>query len=269
VYLNEYTAGVEVGLNRNYSIRFNVSRKFNVGGSIADNVLLPYSAYSDVRCAVDPVTGSQDVCYYTVPTTNPNRLLTDVNYVGYNKDTHEGQSAYTAYDVTFNKQYSNRWSFLAGFGIDLIHPNTANPRTPNAAIAAPQSDLASWNPSFKMNGTYELPAGLVWSSTFTSQSGDWYSRSVNVKDALGTTDAVVVQGHLGRYPTVTDWDQRIAKRFRIGERQSIEIRWALYNTLNANTITGWKSTNSSSSTYLVPSSILAPRIYEWGASYKF
>jgi hypothetical protein len=80
---------------------------------------------------------------------------------------------------------------------------------------------------------------------------------------------VVVQGHLGRYPTVTDWDQRIAKRFRIGERQSIEIRWDLYNTLNANTITGWKSTNSSSSTYLVPSSILAPRIYECGASYKF
>ena len=34
-------------------------------------------------------------------------------------DKHEGQNAYTAYEVTFNKNFSKGWSFLAGFTVDL------------------------------------------------------------------------------------------------------------------------------------------------------
>jgi len=66
-----------------------------------------------------------------------------------------------------------------------------------------------------------------------------------------------------------DWDQRVSKKFKIGERQTIELKWDLFNSVNANPVLTWQSTNSSSSTYLHPGTILTPRIYQWGASYRF
>src|SRR5262249_48134410 len=163
---------------------------------------LPYSAYTDQMCATDPTTGLNNVCYWTVPSANPYRLLSYTQYKNYDIGSHEGTSSYTAYDVTFNKQYANRWSFLSGFGLYLVHPNTTNPLNPNQAYTASQNDLPAWTPTFKMNGTYQLPdmpaflpgamhkafGGFVWSGTFTTQKGDWYGRSAQVKDVLGTTD---------------------------------------------------------------------------------
>ena len=294
-YVTEFTGGVEVGFSKNYSLRATVSRKFAEGGVVSGlptatgsttgiNPLLPASAYTDVVCGTDPITHLQNVCAYTVPTSNPNRLVSYTLYKNYDLKTHEGQSSYTAYDVTFNKQYANRWSFLTGFGLYLVHPNTANPMFPTQVLTNSQNDLASWTPSFKMNGAYELPAipaflpgalhkgfgGFVWSGTFTSQKGDWYGRSAQVKDLLGTTETILMDGHYGRYPAVTDWDNRITKRIRFGEKgRSLELKWDLYNSLNASTVTAFKSTNSSASTFLVPSTILPGRIYQWGASFKF
>ncbi len=190
---------------------------------------------------------------------------------------------YTAYDVTFNKQYANKWSFLTGVGMYLVHPNTVNAPTPNATLSNSQNDLSAWTPTFKMNATYELPAipaflpgalhkglgGFLWSTTFTSQKGDWYGRSAQVKDALGTTDTVLMQGHLARYQSVTDWDQRITKRFKIGDKSTLELKWDLYNSLNADATTAFKSTTSNASTYLIPSTVLPGRIYQWTATFKF
>jgi hypothetical protein len=289
----EYTAGADFGLSRNYSVRFHISRKFDRGGSIQDNVLLPYSAYTDVRCVNDPgplangTGGVGPVCTYSVPASNPNRTVTNVNFINVDEKTNEGQASYTAYDFTFNKEYDKGWSFLAAYDISLAHPSTMNPRTPDAMLFNSQADLPTWNHAIKMNGIYGLPAipifggkklgGIQWSSTGSMQSGDWYSRSVSVVNALNTTVNQTVQGHFGRYPWVFDWDQRIAKRVAIGEHQSLELRWDLFDSLNVNPVTAWKSTNSSSSTYLqpdlktplVPASILTPRIYQWGASYRF
>ncbi|MBI4474402.1 MAG: TonB-dependent receptor, partial [Acidobacteria bacterium] len=53
-FLDEYTAGIEIGLSRNYSIRFNVSRKFDVPGTRTINNNLPYEAYSALTFADDP-----------------------------------------------------------------------------------------------------------------------------------------------------------------------------------------------------------------------
>jgi hypothetical protein len=102
-----------------------------------------------------------------------------------------------------------------------------------------------------------------------------------------------MEGHMGRYPWLNDWDQSIRKKFKVGEKQSVEFTWELFNTKNANTIRGWSGAstisglngpsvsaiNSSSSSYLRPdgitplrpsaTGILAPRIYEWGITYRF
>jgi hypothetical protein len=160
-----------------------------------------------------------------------------------------------------------------------------------------------------MSGIYGVPdipllfglklGGVQYASSFVSQSGAWYGRYVQVRDGNGTTQNVLMDAHLGRYPWLNDWDQSIRKKFRIAERQSVEFTWELYNTMNANTIRTWTGSssitvgggngsstgnsvnaiNSSSSSYLRPdgvtplrpsaTGVLSPRIYEWGVTYRF
>jgi hypothetical protein len=128
-----------------------------------------------------------------------------------------------------------------------------------------------------MNGTYELPFGLKYGSTYQIQSGQWYGRSVQIRNALNTTVTVQVEGQFGRYPFVKLWDNRIAKVFKIGDNQSIEGMFDLYNTLNASTLLSQITTNGP--TFLLPTQassgatsaapILPARIFKLGVRYRF
>ncbi len=272
-YLDEYAAGVDVGLSRDYSIRVNVIRKFDFGGSRTIDTLLPYSAYSDVRCAVDPgrdgKTGTPDdgsVCAWSVPSGNPNRLVTNKLFSNVDLSKNEGQNSYTAYDVTFNKNFSKGWSFLAGFTTDLGHVSNNFPLNPNQDKYNWQ--LPVWSNVFKMSGTYQLPFGLVYGATLSSQSGDWYNRTAQVTNALNSTVTQTVEGQFFRKDRVTLWDNRVAKRFKWAERQTFEAGVDVYNMTNTNAVTGM-STNSSSSAYLKPTDIIPARIFKIGLKWKF
>jgi hypothetical protein len=271
-YLDEYTAGFEVGFTRDYSMRFNVVRKFNFPGTKSLDLAQPYDSYTDLRFYADPgpdgVTGNGDdpgktIYAWSVPRTYPTQGQTNDLYV--NLRPGEGKDQYTAYEVTFNKQRSNKWSFLGSYGIDLSHESGNDPITPNAAMY--QWDLPEWRQEVKLNGTYELPAGFMWGSTYTAQTGDWYGRTVQVRDALNSNVTVTVEGQVGRYPWVNLWDNRISKKFRISESQSIEAMFDLYNTMNVNSLTSW--TILSGSTYHRPSTIISPRIFKLSARYRF
>jgi len=254
-------------------MRFNVVRKFDHGGSKTVDTLLPYSAYTDVRSAVDRgrdgIAGTADdgiVYAWSVPSTNANRTVVNQQFTNVDLKTHEGQNMYTAFETTFNKQFSNKWSYLAAYTVDLAHPSNTNPLNPNSAYYNWQ--LPTWSQSFKMNGTYDFPLGFKYASTFTAQTGDWYSRTAQVVNALNTTVTQTVEGHFGRYDWVKLWDQRVTKSFKFGDRQTLELSWDLFNSMNTNTVTS-QTVNSSSSTYLIPSAIISPRIYQWGFKYKF
>jgi hypothetical protein len=301
-YVSEYTAGVEIGFNRDYSLRFNIQRKFDRNGSKTVSVRLPYSKYTDLRCANDPgrdaKLGTPDdnptgqACYYSVPSSDPNFTITDTLYQATDAKTHEGNDHFTGYTVTFNKNYSNRWQYVVAYNVDMAHSVPNNPLTPNGVIenarAALNGGQIEWNQGWKMSGIYGVPdiplfkgfklAGLQYSSSFITQNGSWYNRSAQVTDARGTTQSLTVENHVGRFPWVRTWDQSIRKKFKLNESgHSLEFTWELYNSTNEATIRGWRSTTVNSSLYLQPngvtplrpSSILAPRIYEWGVTYKF
>jgi len=296
---------VDYSINRNYSFHAGVSRKFDIGGSVTQTPLLPFSAYTQETCVADPgrdglgdTPGLAPVCTYAVPdgthtpgiAANPNRLVVNNLYVNYNLSTHEGQATYTGYDFTFNKNYANKWSFLAGYGLSLAHAAEPNAITPDQLLYFHNQTLTTWRNAIKMSGQYGLPdipyfpghklGGVQWSSTYTAQSGDWYDRTADVTNALGTKVTQDVDPHMGRYPWTKDWDQRITKRFKITDKQYVELKWDQYNIMNSNTIQSFGSLDSSSSTYfqsgvrapgpvLAPKTVLAPRIYEWSASYRF
>jgi hypothetical protein len=345
-YVSEYTASLDYGINRDYSVHFTVQRKFDRNGNKSINTLKPYDSYTEIRCAHDPgvdgvlsianggsatlsngsANSSSDddpkgqVCYYTVPQTingkpNPVFSVTNVTYTATDQDHHEGNSSYTGYTFTFNKNYSHNWQYVVSYDLDMSHTVNTNPDTPNAVISNAKTIPVQWDNTLKMSGIYGAPAiplfvkgfklaGLQYSTSFISQTSGYYGRSAQVKDASGSTQTLTIDPRVGRYPRLNNWDQQIRKKFKIGEtKQTLEFSWQLFNSLNADTLRSYSSTNSSSSSYLQPvvcsdangvrstpskggcaaglttinngttiyrpSSILSPRIYEWGVTYKF
>jgi hypothetical protein len=60
---------------------------------------------------------------------------------------------------------------------------------------------------------------------------------------------------------------RFAKRVRLGTGHSLEARFDLFNIFNANFVTA-RSTRVGP-TYLIPSTIILPRILQMGVTYEF
>ena len=107
----------------------------------------------------------------------------------------------------------------------------------------------------------------MYAASFVGQSGDWYGRDVQIRDANNTLVTVRVESHLGRYDWVKIWDNRLSKRVKLWGNQSVEGTFDLFNTLNVNTITA--STTRNGSTFLQPTTIIAPRVARLGVRYKF
>jgi hypothetical protein len=288
-YTSQYTASVQAGWHRDYLVGFTAVRTFDFGGANKLNLSLPYSAYTLVNCIPDPgenngvgaYVGGENptpgqVCAYAVPKTYPTFSTVNNLYVNYAKG--EGTKAYTAFETTFQKQQSRGWSVLFGYTVDFARLNN-----PNQSLFSPNNVLYNWeepqwNQSIKLNGTYDVPwHGLKYSSAYQVQSGAWYGRYVNVTNLNGVTSAVQVEQHQARYPFVKLWDQRVSKLFKIGDRQTVEGMFDLYNTLNANTILSQQTTNgptfgqpfSTGGGSLSAAPILPARIFKLGVRWRF
>jgi hypothetical protein len=70
-----------------------------------------------------------------------------------------------------------------------------------------------------------------------------------------------------RLPNTNVVDLRADKSFRLPSRQRMTLRVNMFNALNANTVTS--RIVQSGSSYLRPTGILGPRIFEFVASYDF
>jgi len=302
-FVNEYTASVDIGLNRDYALHFGVQRKFDRNGNQTVNQNYGYADYTDIRCAddlgADGLAGTADdnpfgkVCAYTLPTSLNSKFNAPTNtyYRALDASANEGSGNYTGYTFTFNKNYSHRWQMVSSLDVDMSHSVNTTPLNPNTALSNYLGRLGdvTWHQTFKTSGIYTVPdipmfvkgfklAGVQYSATYIAQDGGWYGRSAQLKDARGTNVTVTMDPHFGRYPWLYNWDQSVKKKFKLGEtKQSLEFTWQLFNSMNANTLRSWNTTNVNSSNYLQPdgvtplrpSSILTPRIYQWGVSYKF
>jgi len=279
-YVDEYTTGLEVAFTHDYTMRFNVVRKFDYIGTNApttsnpkgNNLAEPFPAYTDLRTAPDPgpdgILGTPDdtgktLYVWSIPASYPTKGQTDT--VISNLRRGEGKSQFTAYEVTFNKQYSNGWAALASFNVDLGHVNTPDALNPNQLWY--KFDAPVWNQAIKLNAQYALPLGFKWAGTLTGQSGAWYPRTAQITAADRTLVTVNVEQRAGRYDWVNLWDNRISKLFKLTENQSVEGIFDLFNTMNSNTITSWST--ASGPTYHRPLTILPPRIFRLSARYRF
>jgi hypothetical protein len=284
-FVDEYTAGLDMGLSRTITIQFNYVKKFDGRGNKRLNLALPFDAYAQSSTAIDPgrdnVTGTADdrlLLIYSVPRSYPTFGLTVERIVQMTGD--ESKNSYDAFGVTFNKQYAGNWSLLASFDASHAKLSEIEPRDRNEQLYGPgtftsaaagnggyRHRLPEWSYAVRFSGTYQLPWGILYAAAFTGQSGEWYGREVQVRDANGANVSIVVEPHVGRYPWVKLWDNRISKRFKTFGTQTLEGMVDIFNSANINAITA--QTNRNGGAYLQPTEIIAPRVARVSVRYRF
>jgi hypothetical protein len=278
--VDEYTAGVDFGLTRDLTVRVNVVRKFDWGGSKELDLAQPFDAYTDLRTAVDPgrdnIIGTADdgvVEVWSVPNTYP--TFGQTQRLTVNTAPGEGEDSYWAFEATSSKRYSSGWSLLASYSIDRRDERNNAPLNPNQARY--NFELPQTHQGVRLSGTYDLPWRMLFSSTFTGQSGEYFNRVVQIRNALNQNVNVVVEGQAGRYEWVKLMDLRLAKTFTIG-RHSLEGMFDLFNVTNSSVILRHVTTNGTD--YRKPlatggidaasaNPIPAPRIFRLSARWKF
>ena len=121
-YVDEYTAGLDIGLSRALTVQFNYVRKTDGSRQQAHQPGAAVRRLHGRDTVVDPgrdnVTGTSDDAsrvVYSVPRTYPTFGQIIERIV---QRRREGNNRYDAYGVTLNKQLSNNWSFLASFNVD-------------------------------------------------------------------------------------------------------------------------------------------------------
>src|SRR5688500_20401179 len=106
------------------------------GGTETLDLAQPFSAYTDIRTGIDPgrdnlISTADDkiIAMYSIPRNYPtfgqqNSLITA-------RSGDEGSSLYTAYEATFNKQYSGGWSMMFGYMASYRKVGILDPTNPN------------------------------------------------------------------------------------------------------------------------------------------
>lgn len=273
---DEYTFGTEFGA-RSYVVRFNYVRKVDSNGTVVLDLAKPFDLWTEQRSAVDPgpdnIVGNADdgVMYaWSLPAGHP--ALATVNELTTRSDA---KTTYNAFEGTFSRHYSKGWSFLASLTADVANPENATPQNPNQQFY--NWELERWNYGVKVNGTYQLPWGIGFASTFNAQSGEYFSRTAQMRNALNSTVTVTVDYNAGRYEWVKLWDNRLTKSFDFGNGRALQATLDIYNTMNASTVltqitqTGpnYLKPGTAATSAATATAILPARILRLGLKYTF
>ena len=211
-----------------------------------------------------------------------------------------GGDHYVAYDIRATKRMSNKWQMIGSWEWDKVNLAPANVTDPNVLVWGGATGNSSNTNAhyttnvFKLLGSYDLPKGIGFSSTFESQKGVQYNRTVqftgalrNILTSTGTVRTTsLAQGTLtiaaepaGSYfnPRVNLLNLRVDKTFQLGENQSLTGMFDLFNVFNANTVLGTEvlstrvadRNNNQVPRFGRANSMVNPIIFRIGARYKF
>jgi hypothetical protein len=245
------------------------------------NVLRPYDAYSIPISNPDPgpdgLVGTGD---------DPGRVIT---YFEYSPDIAgrdfqqtiliadpRSNETHKTIEVALTKRLANRWQMMVSYSAtknDALSPKTRGTAYHAAASLDPNTEFNTgdhtWESVGRLSASYRLPWQLTLSGNYDHRSGLPQARQVLFRGGRTIPSIVLNVDPLGSLmmPSTNLVDIRLDKAISLRGGQRLSVRANVYNVLNSSTVTG-RSVRSGP-TFLRPSSILRPRIVEFGASYSF
>ena len=270
---DEFMASVEHEVISNLGARITAIRSTAHNDFRTQNTYRPREAYNIPITNPDPgqdgVRNTADdpgvnVTYYEYARAVQGAQFQESRLVNYPID-----STFTSIDLAVTRRMAGNWMMQASFS------GTRKDNT-NVAVLPEDNPNADFNQSdntvewiSKISGTYRFPYGIQASALFESRSGEPWARTVLFSGGATIPTLVMNVEPIGteRYPTVHHLDVRAEKQFKVFSTQQLAVRFNVYNLLNANmTLT---ANTRSGPTFGRPLTILAPRLAEISASYKF
>jgi hypothetical protein len=269
---DEWSLTFEREIVRNWSVRGTAvyARNFNLR-RLAE-IYRPYELYNIPITNPDPGfdgrTGTSDdpgtfITYYDYPASLTGRQFAGTMLVAW-----PGEQTYKTIEVAATRRMSNRWQSNASFSFT----RTNSPFDDRQALN-PNSEINTanryWEYTGKISGGYVLPFDVIASANFERRQGLPQARQHQFTGGNAIRSIVLNVEPIGsiRLPNTNLVDFRFAKRLHLHGSHTLEGRFDFFNVFNANFVTGRQL--RSGSTYLVPSSIILPRILQMGVTYNF
>jgi hypothetical protein len=280
-YSDELTGGIETQLAGAVRVGAMFYYRTNKDQFGDRNTLVPTEAYTQHNVTIPNGPGggpgNTNLQPITVPVWNiPANLASSDLTIRDNRP--ELDTEYKGIEFTATKRFSAKWQMQAGFtigkneggfgGADLNDPNLR--RYPRGIIGN-DSERA-----FRLSGSYRLPADINLAGSMLANNGYPYVSSYSLSRATALTQGIALtratqtitlsQRGDERLPNVTMVDLRLSRPFRFGSR-SFQPTVDFFNVMNVDTRDNQNSAVGAN--YLLPTSILAPRIIRVGFSLNF
>jgi hypothetical protein len=177
-----------------------------------------------------------------------------------------GESKFDTFEIAMNKRMSKRWSASTSYSFTWAK-TARTPLNPNSCINANadcQDETTDY--SFKLNGSFDLPAGIRLSPVYRFQAGNHFARTfvATLNYANPTLNAEPMNAN--RTAHVNLIDIRIDRAITIRGNRLMPF-FDLYNVTNNNA--EQNLTVSSGASWLRPINIVPPRVMRVGMKFDW
>jgi outer membrane receptor protein involved in Fe transport len=289
-YSDEVTAGVERQVVKDMRVGVMFYYRTNRDQIGLRNIAVPTNAYTSFQFTAPNGPGgtlaNPKPTTITVYNLAPSLLSAQSNVIDNQPYL---DTTYKGIEFTAQKRFSSRWQMTAGLtvgkntgglnsqnspgqsqgnGNDLNDPNFTSFSN---GIVGNDSDIA-----FRLSGSYRAPWDISLAGSFIANGGYPYVSTFAVTRAAAAAQGVALtrasqtvflsaRGE-ERLDAMKLVDLRISRSFRFGQRR-VEPQFDIYNLTNAATADA--TTIGVGTSYLFPSSIVAPRIMKVGLAILF
>jgi hypothetical protein len=231
------------------------------------NVNRPLSAYNVPVAITDPGpdgragTGDDGA---TVTGYNLSAAALALPVVNLTRNLPDNSSDYYTWEITANRRAAGSWSLMASYAKTWTISSalgTGSSYTPNALINSidGHNKYSNWNA--KVSATLLLPRDVRLIPLIRLQSGSPFARTFSYRLNYGSATIASEVADAERLDKQMVLDLRAEKVFRAGNIRLTGML-DLYNILNSNV--AQSITTTSGSSFLLPSTIMAPRVARVG-----
>jgi hypothetical protein len=270
---------VERELIPNFGIRTGFVHRRNLNVRFTVNPNRPLSAYNIQRTAQDPgadgVAGNaDDGGLLTVYDLDPAALAAPILTL----TTHDnlvGGEKYSTFEFSGTKRMTNHWSLNASFVENWIATATQPtgitggtvPSNPNQFLGSESDKLFHYTTSqAKVTTIFEIPFDINLSTVMRFQAGQPWGRKISLRLNYGLETIQVEPTSAQRTDNIALADFRVEKGMKFGQTK-LAVFLDVFNLFNGNP--SLNVVQTSSSNYLRPLDIVAPRIARIGTKFEW